>query len=111
MSNMPQSDAENGSLDPKFAAKVEAWLHKPPAVELLEGRDAFFRELPGLLLGRQRDPSAKYAAYHRQQRLGLAPNPTILVNEGLRRGIPREHIFVAGIDSTLLDQESYSIDE
>jgi hypothetical protein len=110
MSDTGQSGFTSDNLDPELVAQVEAWLMRPPPPEFLEGRDAFFRDLPALLEHRKLYPQEKWAAYHRQTRIGVGTSRLALIEEGSRRGFPREHIFSAGIDAALLDRDSYVLE-
>ncbi len=66
-------------------------------------QEAFRRDLPGLLQDRRL--CGQWAAYHGEQRVGIAARMADLTRECLRRGLDENQFYIGLIDPTELIEE------
>ncbi len=64
---------------------------------LLRSQQAFWRDLPGLLMDRRNH--RKWAAYHGEDRVAITPSEVDAYQECLRRGLTRGEFYVGKLDA------------
>ena len=64
---------------------------------ILRSQQAFWRDLPGLLLDRRND--RKWAAYHGDERVTITRSKVDACQECLRRGLDRGEFYVGKLDA------------
>jgi hypothetical protein len=94
---MSRNDRPISDPVPHPLAEGDAW-GVPPGI--LRSQQAFWRELPALL--RDRRNRGRWAAYHGDERIGIAVKKAELIQAMLRRGIPRDDYYVGRIWSQTL---------
>jgi hypothetical protein len=65
----------------------------PPGI--LRSQQAFWRDLPELLKNKKNH--GKWVAYHGDERIGIAASDEPLIRECIRRGVPDDEYYLAGI--------------
>ena len=78
-------------------------LPVPPGIQLSQA--AFRRNLPQLLQTHYR----QWVAYHGNQRIGFGRSKTKLIQECLRRGIPRDQFVVCSIEPESPDEDKLEL--
>jgi hypothetical protein len=73
----------------------------PPGIR--KSQEALRRDLPGLLA--QRRLRGQWAAYHGDERIGIARNKTPLLRECQRRGLSDDAYYIGWIDDSELIEE------
>lgn len=82
-------------LEPAGAPEPpEAAAEVPPGI--LRSQQAFWRDLPELL--RHRRNRDRWAAYHGDERIGVAADRTELYREILRRGVSRDDYYMGRVE-------------
>ena len=71
--------------------------HPEIAPLMLQSQQAFWRDLPGLLLDRRNH--RKWAAYHGEDRVAIARSEVDAYQECLRRGLKRGEFYVGKLDA------------
>ena len=87
--HLPET-APTGSTD--MAAQERAELFEGVAPAILRGRDAFLRDLPGLLADPKYDRWS--VAYVGNERIALSPSQRNVIAECLKRGLKDDEYFI-----------------
>ncbi len=71
--------------------------HPKIAPRILQSQQAFWRDLPGLLMDRRNH--RKWAAYHGEKRVAIARSEVDAYQECFRRGLNRGEFYVGRLDA------------
>lgn len=94
MDTTKQTDTAAETVDPR---------HPDTPIGIVRSRDAFLRDLPMLLANPQYH--GRYAAYHGDERIGIAESHLDLLDECERRGLNRDQCIVARISPQWFEEE------
>jgi hypothetical protein len=91
---VPAAEYERLAGAPQHAAEA---AHPEIAPLMLRSQQAFWRDLPGLLMDRRNH--RKWAAYHGEDRVAIARSEVDAYQECLRRGLNRGEFYVGKLEA------------
>lgn len=97
-------EPEKPARDDDNNLSSEEWRKKyiPEGIRL--SQDALRRDLPALL--EKKKLRGQWVAYNREERIGIAKNPSVLERECIKRGLESNEYYVGWIDpSELIEEE------